>query len=70
MIASQSASVFAPARGRRSLRGPFSSDVSLNIKLCISIAFVAIVLGLFLPNDLYQFHASAQTAALSVTAPR
>jgi YVTN family beta-propeller protein len=51
-----------------SSRGIFSADFRFNVKLVITIAFIAIVFGILLPKDLYQFKASAQTETVATTA--
>lgn len=66
-MSSQSASINAPARGHRLNRGAFSSNANVTAKLCITIVFLAILLGMLLPEDLYQFQAAAQTAAATTT---
>jgi YVTN family beta-propeller protein len=64
-MSSQSASITAPVQGRRSNRGASRANHNLTIKLGITMVFVAIMLGMALPKDLYQFQAAAQVEALS-----
>lgn len=48
-MSNHSASIVA-AQLRNSTRGTFSTDVRFNLKLVITIAFIAIVFGLILPK--------------------
>jgi YVTN family beta-propeller protein len=60
MNTGKSTSNLAPAKSRERIRG--ISNLNFQVKLCVTIAFIALVFATVLPEDSYHFGAAAQVA--------
>lgn len=65
MFTNESVSIIAPARSRKPGRGVINSSISSNLKLSAAIVFVAVMFGVLLPKDYYQFQAATQGALIA-----